>query len=57
MKKRVLRYLKHIISTILILGVIAIFFGLYHGANLHYGDHPLMYNIGHEGPYVFLQKR
>lgn len=53
MKKRVLRYLKHIISTLLTLGVIAVFFGLYHGASLHYGDHSLMYNIGNEGPYVF----
>lgn len=53
MKNRILTYLKHILSTVLILGVIAIFFGLYHGASLHYGDHPLMYKIDNEGPYVF----
>lgn len=53
MKKRIVRYLKHIVSTLLILAVIAVLFGLYHGASLHYGDHPLMYNIGNEGPYVF----
>lgn len=31
----------------------AVLFGLYHGANLHYGDHLLMYKIDSEGPYVF----
>jgi hypothetical protein len=53
MKKRIIRYLKHIVSTLLILAVIAVLFGLYHGASLHYADHPLMYNIGNDGPYVF----
>ena len=53
MKKRIVRYLKHIVSTLLILAVMAVFFGLYHGASLHYGDHPLMYKIDNEGPYVF----
>ena len=53
MKKRIARYLKHILSTILLLGSIAVPFGLYHGAALHYGDHPLLYHIGNEGPYVF----
>lgn len=53
MKKRIVRYLQHIVSTLLILAVIAVLFGLYHGASLHYADHPLKYNIGNEGPYVF----
>ena len=53
MKNRIVRYLKHILSTILVLGGIAVAFGLYHGASLHYADHPLMYNIDNEGPYVF----
>jgi len=53
MKKRIARYLKHILSTLLILAVIAVLFGLYHGASLHYGDNPLMYKIDNEGPYVF----
>lgn len=53
MKNRILTYLKHILSTVLVLGVIAVLFGLYHGASLHYGDHPLMYKIDNEGPYVF----
>ncbi|MGK0388582.1 MAG: hypothetical protein ACI94Y_001312 [Maribacter sp.] len=55
MKKRILRYLKHILSTIIVLGGFAVVFGLYHGASLHYADHPLMYKIGNEGPYVFYE--
>jgi len=53
MKTRIGRYLKHLIVTILIVGTMAVIFGLYHGASLHYGDHPLMYKINNEGPYVF----
>ena len=53
MKKRIFRYLNHIAFTIIVLGAIGILFGLYHGASLHYGDHPLMYKLGDEGPYVF----
>ena len=53
MKKRIFRYLKHLTVTFLIIGIMAVLFGLYHGANLHYGDHPLMYKIGDEGPYAF----
>jgi hypothetical protein len=53
MKKRIIRYLKHILSTILILGSFAVVFGLYHGASLHYADNPLMYKMDNEGPFVF----
>ena len=53
MKGRILRYLKHLILTKLVLGTIAVLFGIYHGASLHYGDHPLIYKIDREGPYVF----
>jgi hypothetical protein len=53
MKKRILIYLINIGATIFILGTAAILFGLYHGAGLHYADHPLMYKIDNEGPYVF----
>ena len=53
MKKRTVRYLKHLVATTLILGTLGVCFGLYHGASLHYGDHPLMMTIDNEGPYVF----
>ena len=32
MKKRIFRYIKHIVLTSLVLGAIGILFGLYHGA-------------------------
>jgi hypothetical protein len=53
MKKRIFRYLKHILLTVLILGIAAILFGLYHGAGLHYGDNPLRMDWDMDGPYVF----
>lgn len=53
MKKRIFRYLKHQFLTLFVLGVVLVPFGLYHGASLHYSDHPLIYNIDNDGPYVF----
>ena len=55
MKKRILRYLKHITITFLFLALSAIAFGLYHGASLHYGDHPARMNLDKDGPYVFYE--
>ncbi|MFT4646103.1 MAG: hypothetical protein ACI8ZX_002528, partial [Planctomycetota bacterium] len=53
MKKRILRYLKHITATFLVLATIAVTVLLNIGASLHYGDHELMYIVDNEGPYVF----
>ncbi len=53
MKKRIFRYLKHISATLIIVGAIAIVFGLYIGASLHYGDNELWKNLDKDGPYVF----
>lgn len=53
MRKRIFRYIKHIVVTILILGVGAILFGLYHGASLHYADNPKMMEWDKDGPYAF----
>ncbi|MFT5261565.1 MAG: hypothetical protein ACI8YQ_000289 [Polaribacter sp.] len=55
MKKRIFRYLKHTTLTVLILGIAAISFGLYHGTALHYGDNPLMMDWDKEGPYAFYE--
>ena len=55
MKKRIVRYLKHIFLTFLFLIISAIIFGLYHGASLHYGDHPSRMNLDKDGPYVFYE--
>lgn len=54
MKKRILRYLKHISLTLLTLAICAIFFGLYNGASLHYGDNPMMMDWDKDGPYAFI---
>lgn len=53
MKKRIFRYVKHIITTFVILGVLAISFGLYHGASFRYAENPEMMNWDKDGPYVF----
>ncbi len=55
MKTRILRYLKHIGLTILTLAIAAISFGLYHGASLHYADHPKLRDLDNEGPYLFYE--
>lgn len=53
MKKRIFRYLKHIVITFLILGVFAISFGLYHDASFRYAENPEMMNWDKDGPYIF----
>ena len=53
MKKRILRYVKHIILTFIILGILAISFGLYHGASFRYAENPEMMNWDNDGPYIF----
>lgn len=53
MKKRIFSYVKHLILTLVLIAGLAVLFGLYNGASLHYADHPLMYKFGNEGPYVF----
>ncbi|MFT3677772.1 MAG: metallophosphoesterase [Chitinophagaceae bacterium] len=53
MKKRILRYLKHIAVTFLALSIGGILFGLYHGASFRYAENPVMMNWEKDGPYVF----
>lgn len=53
MKKRILRYLKHISLTFLVVAGIAILFGLYHGASASYGHNKLRIKFDGEGPYAF----
>ncbi|MFZ6013312.1 MAG: metallophosphoesterase, partial [Bacteroidota bacterium] len=53
MKKRIFRYFKHIVLTILVPLPFVIAFGLYNGATLHYGDNPLALQWDNEGPYIF----
>jgi hypothetical protein len=53
MKKRIIRYLKHIFLSFFVLAIIAIVFGLYHGASASYGHNSLRLAFDGEGPYVF----
>lgn len=55
MKKRIFRYLKHIFITFFVLAIIAIAFGLYHGARASYGHNPLRLAFDGEGPYAFFK--
>lgn len=53
MKKRILRYVKHITVTFVILGISGVLFGLYHGASLRYSENPAMMDWDKDGPYIF----
>ncbi|WP_400080824.1 metallophosphoesterase [Winogradskyella sp. R77965] len=53
MKKRILRYLKHIFGTIIVLLLIATSILLHENGSIHYGDNPQKMNWDNEGPYVF----
>ncbi|BFM45297.1 hypothetical protein CFS9_39380 [Flavobacterium sp. CFS9] len=53
MKKRILRYIKHVVTTFIIVAFIAVSFGLYHGASFRYAEDPLMMHWDKDGPYVF----
>ncbi|MFA0963941.1 metallophosphoesterase [Roseivirga sp. BDSF3-8] len=53
MKKRVLRYLKHLGLTVLLLLFILITLGLSIDASIHYWDNETGYHVNHDGPYIF----
>lgn len=55
MKKSILIYCKNIVTTILVLFLVALAVGLYLGATVHYGDDPLRKDLHGEGPYIFYQ--
>ncbi|TYP97876.1 calcineurin-like phosphoesterase family protein [Tenacibaculum adriaticum] len=53
MKKRILRYLKHILGTLLFLLLIGVSIVLFLNGNVHYSDNPIKKAWKKEGPYVF----
>ncbi|MDY0780227.1 metallophosphoesterase [Tenacibaculum sp. IB213877] len=55
MKKRILRYLKHIFATILILLTIGVCILVYLNGSLNYGQNEKRYDLSHEGPYIFYE--
>ncbi|MEN0048444.1 MAG: metallophosphoesterase [Bacteroidota bacterium] len=55
MKKRIIRYLIHIFSTILILLLIGFVILLSENGAIHYGDNPSRMNWENDGPYIFFE--
>ena len=55
MKKRIFRYLKHVFLTLFTLALIAVLFGLYHGASASYGHNPKRIAFDGDGPYAFFK--
>ena len=55
MKKRIIRYLIHIISTIVILLLIGFVILLSENGAIHYGDNPSRMNWENDGPYIFFE--
>ncbi len=55
MKKRILRYFKHVLGTLLLLSAVAFYLLLSEDGGIHYGDNPLKMNWDQEGPYVFYE--
>lgn len=49
-------YLKHFVVVALVVLAFLIPFGISQHASLNYGDNPLAYKVGDEGPFVFFQK-
>ena len=55
MKKRVLRYLKHIFATLIVLLAIGASILIYENGSVHYADNIEKMNWHNEGPYVFYE--
>ncbi|MBK8501607.1 MAG: metallophosphoesterase [Saprospiraceae bacterium] len=55
MKRRMIRYLKHIFGTLIVLLLIGLVILLSEDGAIHYGDNPAKMNWENEGPYVFLE--
>ncbi len=55
MKKRILRYIKHVLATVFILMSIGLVVIVNIGGAIHYSDDPKMRILDKDGPYVFYQ--
>lgn len=53
--KLIITNLKHFLFTFTLLFSILIAVGISFGANVNYGDNPLAYKVGDEGPHVFFE--
>jgi hypothetical protein len=55
MKKRILRYLKHIFGTIIVLLIIGVITLVSLNGSFDYSSNPININLENEGPYVFYE--
>ncbi len=55
MKKNILRYLKHLFLTVLVLLCLGLTILVNIGGSVHYGDQAGMRNLDREGPYLFYE--
>ena len=55
MKKRILRYLKHVFGTLSILLIVGVVTLVSLNGTFDFGDNPLKLNLEKEGPYVFYE--
>ncbi|MBD1262599.1 metallophosphoesterase [Maribacter polysiphoniae] len=55
MKKQIIRYVKHILGTLLVLLLIGIVTLISLNGSFEYGNNPLAVNLDKEGPYVFYE--
>ncbi len=55
MKKRILRYFKHLLGTVLFLLIVGVIVLLCINGTLNYGHNDLRYHLENEGPYVFYE--
>ena len=55
MKKRIIRYFIHIITTVAALLVIGVVILLSEDGGIHYGDNPAKMNWEKDGPYIFFE--
>ncbi|MGB6153216.1 MAG: metallophosphoesterase [Pricia sp.] len=55
MKKRIWRYCKHILSTLIILLLTGVIVVVSLNGSIEYGQNPLRLDLDNEGPYVFYQ--
>lgn len=55
MKKRIVRYLIHVFTTIVVLLLIGFLILLSENGAIHYGDNPARMNWENDGPYIFFE--
>jgi hypothetical protein len=53
MQRRIIKYLRRLLLTVLIVVPVALLVGHFLGARVHYEDNPLALNWNNEGPYIF----